>query len=60
MVNTLTYIEPGTLIRVWDVIHDDWHNNYYYIGDNGDGLLHLVECDGIRYLIPTEDIWELC
>ena len=54
-------LEPDTNIQVWDSLSEEWDHwsNWIYVSPSGDGLTHFAQADGITYLVPTCDIYEL-
>ena len=61
---TTTALESGDPITVWCNIHDEWKDStrgerWTYVGETGDGDTHIVNCDGLLYRVPGDDIREI-
>ena len=58
-------LEPGQEVTVWCNIHDEWKDStvgerWFYVGETGDGDTHIVECEGLLYRVPGDEILEIC
>jgi len=67
MENTTTenVLESGQEVTVWSNIHDEWKDStvgerWFYVGQTGDGDTHIVECEGLHYRVPGDEILEIC
>ena len=57
-METIIALQPGESIWVWCSIHEEWADGWTYVSETGDGR-HYAKADGITYIVPTENIYEL-